>query len=101
MAAMNAPQPDDPPVDTPYARNIADQMKSFGKTEVISSGRRIDINMTKGCDARLPKQAITRASGAGMGLLLAHGILVVRCADKNLQCLQSTRDIDDVLCTHK
>jgi hypothetical protein len=33
--------------------------------------------------------------------MLAHGVLVVRCADRELQCLQSTRDADDVLCTHK
>jgi hypothetical protein len=44
---------------------------------------------------------IARYTGASLTALLAHGVLVVRCADHSLQCLQSTRDANDVLCTHK
>jgi len=101
MAAMQAPQPDDAPADPKYAQQIANQLRGVGRTDVISSGRRIDITMSKGCDATLPKEAIARRTGASLPVLLAHGVLVVRCADRELQCLQSTRDASDVLCTHK
>ena len=36
---------------------------------------------------------------AGLATLAAHGVLVVRCNDARTQCLQSTRDPSDVLCT--
>jgi hypothetical protein len=101
MAAMQAPQPGDAPADPAYAGQIADSLKALGKPDVVSSGRRIDLAMAKGCDATLPRQAIARYTGASLPVLLAHGVLVVRCADHELQCLQSTRDADDVLCTHK
>jgi hypothetical protein len=101
MAAMQAPQPSDAPADPAYAGQIADSLKALGKPDVVSSGRRIDLAMAKGCDATLPRQAIARYTGASLPVLLAHGVLVVRCADRELQCLQSTRDADDVLCTHK
>lgn len=101
MAAMQAPQPGDAPADPTYAKTIADGLHGVGRPDVVSSGRRIDVLMEKGCDATLPKQAIARTSGASLTTLLAHGVLVVRCADHALQCLQSTRDPDDVLCTHK
>jgi hypothetical protein len=100
MAAMQAPQPNDPPVDPTYAKDLADKLRAVGRTDVVSSGRRIDIFPPR-CDANLPREAVTRHSGAMLTTLLAHGVLVVRCADKELQCLQSTRDPDDVLCTHK
>jgi hypothetical protein len=101
MAAMQAPQPSDAPADPKYAAQIADSLKALGKPDVVSSGRRIDIQMAKGCDATLPRQGIARYTGSSLTALLAHGVLVVRCADHELQCLQSTRDADDVLCTHK
>jgi hypothetical protein len=101
MAAMNAPQPNDAPADPAYAKDIADKLRPLGKPDVISSGRRIDLLMSKGCDATLPKEAIARYTGASLTAMLAHGVLVVRCADRELQCLQSTRDSDDILCTHK
>jgi hypothetical protein len=102
MAAMQAPQPGDAPADPDYAKQIADQLRSLGKTDVISSGRRIDVIMEKGCDATLPRESIARrTAAASLTTLLAHGVLVVRCADHALQCLQSTRDATDVLCTHK
>jgi hypothetical protein len=102
MAAMQAPQPSDAPADPAYAKQIADQLRGVGKTDVISSGRRIDVTLEKGCDATLPREVIARhTAAASLTTLLAHGVLVVRCADRALQCLQSTRDADDVLCTHK
>jgi hypothetical protein len=101
MAAMQAPQPGDAPADPTYAKTIADGLRGVGRPDVVSSGRRIDILMEKGCDATLPKQTIARTTGASLTTLLAHGVLVIRCADHALQCLQSTRNADDVLCTHK
>jgi hypothetical protein len=102
MAAMQAPQPDDPPADPIYSKQIADQLHGVGKTDVISSGRRIDIQLEKGCAASLPRESVMRHTAAGsLTTLLAHGVLVVRCADHKIQCLQSTRDADDVLCTRK
>ncbi len=101
MAAMQAPQPGDAPADPTYAQSIADQLKGVGRTEVVSSGRRIDVTLEKGCDATLPRESIARRTGASLTTLLAHGVLVVRCADHKLQCLQSTRDADDVLCTRR
>jgi hypothetical protein len=101
MAAMQAPQPSDSPADPDYAKQIADSMRPMGKTDIIANGRLIELKMDKGCDATLPKQAIARSTGATLGVLLAHGVLVMKCLDKQVQCLQSTRDADDVLCTHK
>ena len=101
MAAMQAPQPSDAPADPAFAKQIADQLRPVGRTDVVSSGRRIDMLMERGCDATLPRESIARHSGASLTTLLAHGVLVIRCADHALQCLQSTRDANDVLCTHK
>ncbi len=101
MAAMQAPQPNDAPADPAYAKQIADSLAAVGRPDVISSGRLIDVAMTKGCDATLPRQAIVRNTAASLTTLLAHGVLVVRCRDHELQCMQSTRDADDVLCVHK
>jgi hypothetical protein len=101
MAAMQAPQPSDAPADPDYAKQIANQLKAVGQTDVVSSGRRIDILLEKGCDATLPRQALARHTGASLTTLLTRGVLVLRCADHQLQCLQSTRDTNDVLCTRK
>jgi hypothetical protein len=101
MAAMQAPQPNDAPADPAFAQTIAEGLRPLGKPDVISSGRLIDLHMAKGCDATLPKEAIARHTSATLTTLLAHGVLVIRCADHEVQCLQSTRDADDVLCTHK
>jgi hypothetical protein len=101
MAAMQAPQPSDAPADAQYAQSIATALGAFGKAEIASGGRRIDVTMPKGCDATLPKEAIARRTSASLLTLLSHGVLVVRCTDREVQCLQSTRDGDDVLCTHR
>jgi hypothetical protein len=100
MSAMQAPQPSDAPADPTFAKELADKLRPLGRTDVVSSGRRIDLFVPR-CDATFPREAIARHSGWPLTTLLAHGVLVVRCADKELQCLQSTRDADDVLCTHK
>ena len=101
MAAMQAPQPSDAPADPDYGKTIADALRPLGQPDVISSGRLIAVKMEKGCDATLPRQSIARYTGATLGVLLAHGVLVVRCSDHQVQCLQSTRDADAVLCTRK
>jgi hypothetical protein len=101
MASMQAPQPGDAPADATYAKSIADSLRGVGKPDVVSSGRRIDLQMEKGCDATLPRESIARHTGASLTTLLAHGVLVIRCADHGIQCLQSTREADDVLCTRK
>ncbi len=101
MAAMQAPQPDDAPADPAYAQTIATGLNAVGKTEVISGGRLVDVKLAKGCDATLPKESVARHTGALLTTLLAHGVLVVRCTDHEIQCLQSTRDADDVICVHK
>jgi hypothetical protein len=102
MAAMKAPQPGDAPADPDYAKQVADHLRSVGKPDVISSGREVEVRLgEKGCDATLPKLAVARQTGATLGTLLSHGMLVVACIDHNVECLQSTRDGDDVLCVHR
>ncbi len=101
MEAMQAAQPGDPVEDPAYAKTIAASLRGAGKPDIVGNGRRIDVILEKGCDATLPKQLIARSTGASLTTLFTHGVLVVRCADHALQCLQSTRDADDVLCTHK
>lgn len=101
MSAMKAPQPGDAPADPEYAKSIADRLRSVGKPDVISSGREVEVRLEKGCDATLPKLSVARQTGATLGALLAHGMLVVACIDHSVECLQSTRDSDDVLCVHR
>jgi hypothetical protein len=101
MAAMQAPQPNDAPADPEYAKQLAQDLAAAGRVDVLSSGRTIDILVAKGCDATFPKQAIVRHTAASLTTLLAHGVLVVRCRDHDLQCLQGMRDADDVLCVHR
>jgi hypothetical protein len=113
MAAMGQPGPGDANADPEYAASLAQQLKSItmsmdkgpadeklrlDRVEVVASGRRIDLLMADGCDARAPQQAAARA-GATFVNLQAHGVLVIRCNDSHVQCLQSTRDPSDVLCT--
>jgi hypothetical protein len=101
MAAMQAPQPGDAPADADYAKQIANQLRGLGSTEVIAGGRTVEVKVANGCDATLPKEAIARSTGATLGTLLANGMLVVQCSDHQLRCLQSTRDATDVLCVHR
>ena len=113
MAAMSQPSPGDANAEPEFAANLAVQLRPItmamdkgspedklrlNRVEVVGSGRRIDLLMADGCDARAPQQAAARA-GATFVTLLAHGVLVLRCNDSHVQCLQSTRDPSDVLCT--
>ena len=101
LAAMQAPQPGDAPADPTFAKSIAESLHGVGKPDIVSSGRRIDVQLDKGCTATLPREAIARHTSASLTALLAHGVLVVRCYDRGVQCLQSTRDAEDVLCTRR
>ncbi len=113
MAAMEQPRIDDAPADKAYANNLAGQLRPIlssldkgtaddklrlNRVEVVASGRRIDLLMADGCDAQMPGRAVQRAS-APLFTLLSHGVLVIRCNDAHVQCLQSTRDATDILCT--
>ena len=113
MAAMGQPGPGDANADADYASGLAAQLKPvlmgmdrgsaeeklrLDRVEVVGSGRRIDLLMADGCDARAPQQAAARI-GATFVTLQAHGVLVLRCNDSHTQCLQSTRDPGDILCT--
>jgi hypothetical protein len=102
MASMQAPRADDSPADEAYAQSIAAQLRAVGRTDVVAGGRQIDIQTDKPCTAVFPKEAVAHHTGASsLATLLSHGVLVVRCWDRALQCLQSTRDADDVLCTRR
>jgi hypothetical protein len=113
MAAMAQPRFDDAPADSAYAADLANQLKpvvlSFDKgapedkmrldrVEVVASGRRIDLLMADGCSAELPRNVAQRVNASWV-TLRSHGVLVLRCNDSRVQCLQSTRDPSDVLCT--
>jgi hypothetical protein len=113
MSAMGQPGPGDANADPDYAAALALSLKPItlsmdkgpaeeklrlDRVEVVASGRRLDLLMADGCDARTPQQAAARV-GATFVTLQAHGVLVIRCNDSHVQCLQSTRDPSDVLCT--
>lgn len=113
MAAMAAPHPDDPFVDDEFVKSFADRMKPIvtsmdrgsasektkeEKVDVIGGGRRIDLTFVLGCEAETPAHAVG-SLGMGLNVLHDHGILVVACHDARAQCLQSTRDTTDILCT--
>jgi hypothetical protein len=114
MAAMSQPGPSDANAEPEYAAALAAQLRPItmamdkgspedklrlDRVEVIGSGRRIDLLMADGCDARAPQMAVVQRGGTSFMTLQAHGVLVVRCNDSHVQCLQSTRDPGDVLCT--
>ncbi len=101
MQAMQAPRPNDASADPAYAKQIADSLRSLGKIDVLSSGRRLEVKLVRGCDATFPKSATGRSSAGSLSVLLANGVLVMGCVDRSVECWQSTRDQDDVLCVHK
>jgi hypothetical protein len=113
MNAMVQPRFDDAPADTEYASGLLaqlrpilttfdkgppDEKQRLDRVDSFASGRRIDLLMAEGCNAELPRAAMQRI-GVSFVTLLAHGVLVVRCNDARVQCLQSTRDPSDILCT--
>jgi hypothetical protein len=114
MAAMSQPGMGDANADPDYAAGLATQLKPItmamdkgpaedklrlNRVEVVASGRRIDLLMADGCDARAPQTAVVQRAGVSFVNLQSHGVLVIRCNDSRVQCLQSTRDPSDVLCT--
>jgi hypothetical protein len=112
MVAMRAPHPDDVSADPTFANDLANKLKPIilsmdsgadkarmNRVEVVANGRQIDLLMAGGCDEKTPARAVTSRAGVSFPALVSHGVLVIRCNDSRVQCLQSTRDPDDVLCT--
>lgn len=112
MVAMRSPHPGDASADPAYAADLATKLKpiilgmdkgadkaKFNRVEVVANGRQLDLLMAGGCDAGTPKRAVVGGAGVQLATLASHGVLVVRCNDVKFQCLQSTRDPEDVLCT--
>ncbi len=112
MVAMRAPHPDDAAADPAYAGDLAMKLKPIAlsmdtgaskermnRVDVVANGRQIDILMATGCDDRTAQRAVVHRAGRSFFDLASHGVLVVRCNDSRIQCLQSTRNPDDVLCT--
>ncbi|CAN5760631.1 hypothetical protein BH09MYX1_BH09MYX1_31160 [soil metagenome] len=113
MQAMVQPQPDDPILDDAWAKTFATQLEPINKNldkgapaqktklnrvELVGGGRQVNLYMASGCDAQVPARA-AQAASANLTTLHDHGVLVIRCNDARVQCLQSTRDQDDILCT--
>ena len=114
MAAMAQPRYDDPNADPQWAAAFAERLRTItrgldkgtaeekeklDRVEVVGGGRKLDLMMAAGCDAETPMRAVVTRGGQPLSTLYAHGVMVVRCNDARVQCLQSTRDSTDVLCT--
>lgn len=112
MVAMRAPHLDDAAADNEYAKGLADKLRPIAlsmdsggdkgrmnRVDVVANGRQLDLLMSAGCDEKTPLRAVVTRAGLSFATLVSHGVLVVRCNDAKIQCLQSTRDPDDVLCT--
>lgn len=112
MVAMRAPRSDEAPADTAYANDLVEKLKpivlsldsgpdkaKLNRVEIEAGGRQINLLMSGGCDPKTPVRAVVQRAGVPLATLVSHGVLVVRCNDARTQCLQSTRDPDDVLCT--
>ena len=112
MAAMRSPRPGDPNADPAYAADLQAKLKpinlgldkgpdkaKWNRVDVVANGREINLLMSQGCDADTPKRAVVNGAGIQLATLVQHGVLVIKCNDVKVQCLQSTRDADDVLCT--
>lgn len=112
MAAMRAPRPGDPNADATYAETLAERLRpialaidtgpkkaTMNRVDVIAGGRQIDLLLSGGCDDKTPVRAVVQRAATPLSTLASHGVFVVRCNDAKVQCLQSTRDSQDVLCT--
>lgn len=112
MVAMRAPHPDDAPADAKFATDLVEKLKpialgmdkgpdkpKWNRVEMVAQGREIAIYLSDGCDSKAPANAVVTRANTPLATLLSHGVLVVRCNDQKHQCLQSTRDPEDVLCT--
>lgn len=113
MTAMSAPHPDDAAVDHAFVESLVKELKPIGmsmdkgsgadkarlgRVDVLGGGRRVDVLMAQGCEDRTPTR-IVLAVNKPLSVLASRGVLVVACHDTKVQCLQSTRDATDVLCT--
>lgn len=112
MAAMRSPHPGDANADPTYAADLQTKLKpillgldkgpdkaKWNRVDVLANGREINLLMSQGCDPETPKRAVVNGAGVQLATLVQHGVLVIKCNDTKIQCLQSTRDADDVLCT--
>lgn len=112
MSAMRAPRPGDPNAEPAYAEALAERLRpitlaldtgakkaTMNKVEVIAGGRQIDLLMSSGCDDKTPVRAVVQRAATPLSTLASHGVFVIRCNDAKVQCLQSTRDTQDVICT--
>lgn len=110
--AMRAPRAEDANAEPDYAKELADKLRGISlsmdngpdkgrmnRTEVLANGRQIDLLMSGGCNEKTPMSAVVQRAGVRLATLAMHGVFVVRCNDARIQCFQSTRDGDDVLCT--
>jgi hypothetical protein len=112
MVAMRAPHLDDVPAEPTYAADLVAKLRPIvlsmdsgadkarmDRVELVANGRQLDLLMAGGCDEKTPLRAVVSRAGVPFATLVSHGVLVIRCNDVKIQCLQSTRDPDDVLCT--
>jgi hypothetical protein len=112
MAAMRAPHPDDASIDETFVGDLQRRLgpivlsldngpdkAKLNRVELVAAGRQVDLLMSAGCTAETPVRAVVQRAGTSLPALLSHGVLVVRCNDSHAQCLQSTRDPSDILCT--
>jgi hypothetical protein len=110
MAAMRAPQDGDPMPDAAFGETLQKTLdpiaKSFGAStgaktgaEIAAGGRELSLLLAKGCDAEASQRMVSQRAGMSLETLRSNGVLVIRCNDSRVQCLQSTRDKTDVLCT--
>lgn len=108
--AMVAPQGGDPlVVDKNYLDAIKPKLEGAirtadkGKTppdpvKIENAGRRIKVEMGKGCVDKLPANLIAQRAGSSLKEAYDAGVLVIACHDDRWECHQSTRDPNDVLC---
>ena len=112
LSALRAPHVDDPAADPTYAEELRKKLDGFSKgldrgadkatmnqSAVVYGGRQIDLLMSSGCQPETPMRLLVQRAGVPMSTAYSHGVLAIRCNDKSLQCVQSTRDLEASLCT--
>lgn len=106
--AMVSLQGGDALVDKAYADDLMKKLEvavraaDKGKTpanpvHTAKGGRKIEIEMGKGCTDRVPL-GLLKGRGTSLKEALNAGVLVVSCHDDKWECHQSTRNEADVLC---
>jgi len=107
--AMVAPGPVDPLIDKAWVDGILPKLAvavrsaDKGKTppnpvRTTKGGRKIEVDMGKGCTDRTPANLIAQRAGSSLKEAFQAGVLVISCHDDKWECHQSTRDPEDVLC---